>query len=87
MPRALKKKWTVYILKCGDGSLYTGMTNDLERRLVAHIAGKGAKYTRGRGPLAVFYTESHRTKGFALKREAVIKSLNRQDKLALAVKG
>ena len=86
MSHAVKKpykpKWTVYILKCGDGSLYTGITNDLEKRLAAHDAGKGAKYTRGRGPLTVFYTEHHRTKGFALKREAVIKSLNRQDKLA-----
>jgi predicted GIY-YIG superfamily endonuclease len=79
-------KWTVYILKCGDGSLYTGITNDMDKRLGMHRAGKGAKYTRGRGPLAVFYTENHRTKGFALKREAVIKSLNRQDKLALPIK-
>lgn len=86
MPRLIKKKWTVYILKCGDGSLYTGITNDMDRRLLAHCAGKGAKYTRGRGPLAVFYTESHRTKGFALKREAVIKSMNRQDKLALPIR-
>jgi putative endonuclease len=72
-------------LRCGDGSLYTGITNDLEKRLKMHANGKGAKYTRGREPLEVFHTETFRTKGFALKREAVIKSLGRQDKLALAL--
>lgn len=79
-----KNKWTVYILRCGDGSLYTGITNNLPKRLKMHETGKGAKYTRGRGPLSVFHTETFRTKGFALKREAVIKSLGRQQKLALA---
>ena len=49
--------WYVYILRCGDGTLYTGSTDDVERRLAAHRAGKGAKYTRGRGPLELVYSE------------------------------
>ena len=49
--------YTLYILRCGDGTLYTGITNDLPRRLYAHRAGTGAKYTRGRGPLSLVYTE------------------------------
>jgi putative endonuclease len=77
-------KWTVYILKCGDKTLYTGITNDLQNRLAKHHAGTGAKYTRGRGPFEVIYTEPRRTKGSALKREAEIKSLSRQEKLQLS---
>ncbi len=56
MPKA-KLKWTLYILECADGSLYTGITNDIEKRLAAHIAGKGAKYTRGRAPLKLVHSE------------------------------
>jgi predicted GIY-YIG superfamily endonuclease len=77
--------WTVYILKCRDGSLYTGITNDFARRVTAHAAGRGAKYTRGRGPFSLLYVESHATKGFALQREAVIKSMSRAEKLGLVV--
>lgn len=73
----------VYILKCFDGTLYTGSTNDIEKRIVAHNAGKGAKYTRGRTPVALKYSESFETKGEALKREAEIKHLSRKDKLEL----
>lgn len=76
--------WTVYILSCGDGSLYTGITNDLEKRLAAHRAGTGARYTRGRGPLEVVYTEKKRNKSYALKREAAIKAMNRDEKIALS---
>jgi putative endonuclease len=76
--------WTVYILRCGDGTLYTGVTNDMPRRLAAHNNGKGAKYTRGRGPLALVYSEQHRTRSRAQKREAEIKSLNRAEKIKLA---
>jgi putative endonuclease len=79
--------WTVYILECRDKTLYTGITNDMESRLVKHAKGAGAKYTkytRGRDPYKVIYTERHRTKGRALKREAEIKSLGRGDKLNLA---
>lgn len=76
-------KWTVYILRCGDGTLYTGITNDMDARLAAHRCGKGAKYTRGRGPLELAYTEVLDTKSLALKRERGIKSLSREQKLAL----
>jgi putative endonuclease len=78
--------WTVYILECADKTLYTGITNDLESRLVKHAKGTGAKYTRGRDPYKVVYTEVHRTKGRALKREAEIKSLGREQKLKLTAK-
>ena len=75
--------WYVYILRCGDGTLYTGATDDVERRLAAHRAGKGAKYTRGRGPLELVYTEEQPDKGAALRREAQIKGMTRGEKLAL----
>lgn len=71
------------MLQCGDGSLYTGMTAALERRLAQHQAGKGAKYTRGRGPLTLVYREPCATKSDALKREAAIKRLARPQKLKL----
>lgn len=76
-------EWIVYILRCADQTLYTGMTNDLPGRLAAHESGKGAKYTRGRGPFAVVHTETHPTRGAALKREAAIKAMDRAEKLAL----
>ena len=75
--------WIVYILECADGSLYTGITNDLERRMNAHAVGKGAKYTKRRGPFILRYTESLDSKGVALQREAAIKSLDRAAKVAL----
>jgi len=75
--------WYVYILRCADGTLYTGITDDVERRLAAHRAGKGAKYTRGRGPLELAYTEELPDKSSALKREIAIKRLPRQKKLEL----
>jgi predicted GIY-YIG superfamily endonuclease len=75
--------WFVYILRCGDDSLYTGITSDVERRLAMHRAGKGAKYTRGRGPLTVVYTEQLPDKSAALRRERAIKGLSRLEKLAL----
>ena len=74
------EQWTVYILRCKDNSLYCGITNDLENRLEMHRSGKGAKYTRGRDPLEVVYTENYDTKSDALKREAAIKALKREDK-------
>jgi putative endonuclease len=76
-------KWIVYILECSDSSLYTGITNEMERRLEEHRTGRGAKYTKQRRPLRVRYTEYHGTKSAALKREAAIKSLDRSEKLAL----
>ena len=75
--------WIVYILECSDKSLYTGITNDLERRLGEHRTGAGAKYTKYRRPLRVRFIEYQDTKGAALKREAAIKSLERSEKLAL----
>ena len=75
--------WTVYILRCADGSLYTGITNDLARRLAAHLAGKGGAYTRARLPVRVAYTERRRDRGAALRREAAIKRLTRREKVAL----
>ena len=78
-----EKKWFVYILRCGDGSLYTGVSDDVSRRLAAHQAGRGAKYTRGRGPLELLYTEEQPNHGAALRREMRIKALTRREKLAL----
>ena len=75
--------WYLYILQCGDGSLYTGITTDVEKRLEAHRSGKGAKYTRGSSPLEVKYREACGTHSDALKRELEIKHLSREEKLAL----
>jgi putative endonuclease len=75
--------WVVYILRCGDDSLYTGITDDLQRRLKAHENGKGAKYTRGRGPLTVVYTEQQTDRAAASRREWEIKHMTREQKLAL----
>ena len=75
--------WKLYILRCGDGSLYTGITTDVDKRLEAHRAGKGAKYTRGRGPLELVYREDCGDHSAALRRELEIKGLSREEKLAL----
>lgn len=71
------------MLRCKDGSLYTGWTNDLEHRLEMHNSGRGAKYTRGRGPLELVYSEELPDKEAALRRECAIKKLRREQKLAL----
>lgn len=73
-----------YILVCADGTLYTGWTNDLEKRLAAHNAGKGAKYTRSRRPVRLFYYEEFAEKCEAQRRECEIKRLPREKKIALA---
>lgn len=75
-----EKEWFLYILRCGDGSLYTGITTDVDARLEAHRSGKGAKYTRGRGPLEVVYREACGGHSEALKREIAVKSLTREEK-------
>ena len=75
-----EKTWYLYILRCGDGTLYTGITTDVEARLAQHRAGKGAKYTRGRGPLEVVYTEECEDHSAALKRELAVKALSREEK-------
>lgn len=72
-----------YILRCGDGSLYTGYTDDPIRREAVHNSGKGAKYTRARLPVRLVYTEAFETKSEALRRENEIKRLTRMEKLAL----
>ncbi|QNM04384.1 GIY-YIG nuclease family protein [Qiania dongpingensis] len=76
-----------YILKCGDGSLYTGWTNHLEERVAAHQSGHGAKYTRGRGPVELVYYETFGTKEEAMGREYAIKRMSRKDKLRLIASG
>src|SRR5262245_24560660 len=76
-------RWQVYILRCGDGTLYTGITIDLEKRLDAHHRGVAAKYTRHRRPLCLAYSETQPDRGSALKREAALKKMRRVDKLAL----
>ena len=78
--------WKLYILRCRDGSLYTGITTDVQKRLAAHNVGKGAKYTRGRGPLELVYREDCGDHSAALKREREIKSLTREEKLKLIKK-
>lgn len=77
----------VYILQCGDKSLYTGITTDVKRRLKQHKNGAGGHYTSSREVKKVVYTEKHPTRGSALKREAEIKSWRRAQKLALYLKG
>lgn len=75
--------WFVYILKCADKSLYTGITTDCARRLQQHNSGVGAKYTRCRLPVVMVYTENAESRSDASKREYQIKKLSRQQKLAL----
>jgi len=73
----------VYIVQCGDGTYYTGYTNDLCGRCIQHMKGKGAKYTRGRGPIHLVYSEECENKSCALKREYKIKQMSRKDKIKL----
>ena len=77
---AVDKTWKLYILRCGDGTLYTGITTDVEARLAVHRSGKGAKYTRGRLPLELVYSEECGTRSDALKRELSVKALPREEK-------
>lgn len=77
------KQWCVYILRCKDGTLYTGATDDMEKRLAAHASGRGAKYTRGRAPLTLVYQEICTDRSAALRREHAIKQLPREKKLLL----
>jgi putative endonuclease len=75
--------WTCYLLQCADNSLYCGITNDIDKRLAAHNAGEGAKYTRGRAPLKLLYLEPCTDKSAALKREMQIKKMPRNEKMKL----
>ena len=78
-----RSSWCVYLLRCADGSLYAGATNDLARRLGVHGRGKGARYTRSRLPVELAWTERVRGRSAALRREAALKRLARAEKLAL----
>jgi len=80
------KPWHVYILRCADGTLYTGITNDLEKRLKAHNTGKGAKYTRSRKPVELAWNKHMKTGTAARKLEAKIKSWTRAKKQQLITK-
>lgn len=77
------EKWYVYLLRCGDGSLYTGIAKDVARRCRQHNAGTASRYTRSRLPVHVVYQEDAASKSMALKREAAIKTMTRADKLAV----
>lgn len=76
----MEANWYLYILRCKDGTLYTGITTDIFRRLEEHRSGRGAKYTRGRGPLELVYEENCGSHSDALKRELEIKSISRREK-------
>jgi len=75
--------WFVYVVRCRDGTLYTGISRDVAARLRKHNQGKGARYTRGRAPVALVHTEPRKSQGAALRREAAIKALPRRQKLRL----
>lgn len=79
----IRQKWWVYIVECSDGTLYTGITKDLAVRLVQHNRGNGAKYTRGRGPVQLVYSEQLESEGLARRREYAIKRLCREEKIRL----
>ena len=79
----MEQIWYLYILRCKDGTLYTGITTDVEKRLEAHRTGRGAKYTRGRTPLELVYRETCGSHSQALKRELEIKKLKRAEKQKL----
>ena len=79
----MEVKWYLYILRCGDGTLYTGITTDVPKRLEQHRTGKGAKYTRGRSPLELVYQEECGSHSEALKRELAVKKLTREQKEVL----
>lgn len=76
--------WFCYLLECADGTLYTGITNDVERRVSAHNQGTASKYTRSRLPVRLVYSETHADRASASRREAEVKKLHRAAKLALA---
>lgn len=75
--------YTLYILKCNDNSLYTGITNDIKKRMLKHSKGLGSKYVRSRLPFKIVYTKEFDTKSDALKKEFEIKTLSKVDKLNL----
>jgi predicted GIY-YIG superfamily endonuclease len=80
MPKRGKREWSVYVLRCGDGSLYTGIAKDVDARLRKHKTGKGAAYTRSHLPVELVYSESRMSRSRALIREAAVKALPRRRK-------
>ena len=78
-----RQKWSVYLLRCGDGSLYTGITKHVKRRCQQHNAGTASRYTRSRLPVKMVYQEAAASQSLALKREAAIKAMTRAEKLAM----
>ena len=82
-PKRRSEKWFLYILRCSDLSLYTGITKDIERRMKMHAEGKAARYTRTRRPLELVYQEVCKTRTEALTRECFVKALPKEKKLAL----
>ena len=76
----ISMKWFVYMLRCKDNSIYTGITNDLKKRIETHLSGNGSKYLRGKLPLKLVYKESFQDRSTASKREIEIKKLNKKDK-------
>lgn len=82
-PKANSNRWFVYVLKCADGTFYTGIAKDVNCRLQKHKNGTASRYTRSRLPAVVVYREAHASQSSALKREAAIKSLSRQEKISL----
>ncbi|MEI7531476.1 MAG: GIY-YIG nuclease family protein [Betaproteobacteria bacterium] len=81
MPLNTTMPWFLYLLKCSDGTFYAGITNDLEKRLLAHNEGKGAKYTRGRAPLELLASKACESRSSALKEEAAVKKLPKNQKI------
>lgn len=79
----MEKQWFVYMVECRDGTLYTGITDDIPKRMAAHNSGRGAKYTRGRAPVTLVYQESAQSHSQALRREYQIKRLSREEKKSL----
>ena len=79
----MRKAWAVYILRCNDDTLYTGITNNLEKRIIAHAAGKGSKYTRSRLPVELVYHEQAENRSEATRRELEIKRLSRGNKMKM----
>jgi len=80
MAKKSRNKWFVYLVRCCDGTLYTGITKDIARRCEQHNAGTGSRYTRSRLPVVLIYRESQASQSLALKREAAIKAMSRQEK-------
>ena len=80
-------RWFVYVVRCRDGSLYTGISTDVAARVAVHNGGRGARYTRARRPVELLYVERKRSRSTALRREAAIKGLTRTEKLALVAGG